>query len=58
METDVSYCRLDDCQQVLDIDSYKQSHIVFLEHQFQKKITDLQENIKEVLMNNMAMSMK
>lgn len=58
METDVSYCRLDECQQALDIDSYKQSHLVFLEHHFQKKITDLEENIKEVLMSNMSLSMK
>ncbi len=38
METDVSYCRLDDCQKVTDLKQFRTNHEIFLVNYFERKI--------------------
>lgn len=41
METDVSYCRFDDCGKAADIKQFRASHEAFLDNEFRKKISRL-----------------
>ena len=58
MENDISYCKLDETQNVMTFKEYKSSQEVYIQEDFEKKMNELEGGIKSTLIQNMADSMR
>ena len=58
MENDVSYCKLDECKNVMNFKEFKSSQEIYIQEEFEKKMNELEEEIKCALIQNMADSMR
>lgn len=57
MENDVTYCKLDESTTSMSFAAFKQNQEEYMQKEFEKKLDDLEEDIKSVLRKNMESSM-
>ena len=56
MENDVSYCKLE--EKIMTFKEFKSEQEAYVQEEFEKKINDIEEDIKGSLVQNMADSMR